>query len=171
MNAAVAIEIRLIDPGQLVPDLEVSVVVGRELRDARMHVGASSAPRQKLCIPRERVDHPRPVRVEEVVQAERFFLLGKLIGGFQADFQMPITCLLTGERFQLDEHRWNEIEGDFDIRELAQERHHAPVILQCVQSDPRKNVLAGNQILVERLMHVPEQSDARHNHQRPCARA
>ena len=40
---------------------------------------------------------------------------------------------------------------------------HAPVVLERVQPHPRQDVLAGRQVLVERLVHVPQQRDARHN--------
>jgi hypothetical protein len=47
-------------------------------------------------------------------------------------------------------------ERDPHRRKLPQEGDHAVVVLERVEPDPRQDVLAGDQILVVRLMHVPE---------------
>ena len=45
---------------------------------------------------------------------------------------------------------------------LPQQRHHPVVVLQRVQADPRQDVLAGGEVFVIRLVHVPEDGDAGH---------
>ena len=104
-----------------------------------------------------------PVRVEEVLGAELPIALGQLIGGRQADLEMAVTRLPRRERLELDEQRRHQVERHLERGELARERHHAPVVLERVQPHPRQDVLAGGEVLVERLVHVPQQSDARHN--------
>ncbi len=101
--------------------------------------------------------------VEEVLDAEAAFLLRQPVRRFQPDLQMPVAGLLARERLELHEHRRHQVEGDADVRELAQQRDHAPVVLEGMQPDPGQYVLARRQVLIQRLVHVPQQRDARHN--------
>src|SRR5262249_41925768 len=41
--------------------------------------------------------------------------------------------------------------------------HHPVIVLQRMETDPGQDVLAGHQVLVERLVHVPQDRDPRHN--------
>ena len=53
-----------------------------------------------------------------------------------------------------------------DIRELVQQLHHAVIILERVQPHPRQAVFSGDQVLIERLMLMPEHNYAQDGHQR-----
>src|ERR1039457_4018538 len=44
-----------------------------------------------------------------------------------------------------------------DLRELAQQLHHPVVILECMEPDPGKAILARDHVFVERLVHVPQE--------------
>ena len=76
---------------------------------------------------------------------------------------MAVQRFLTSEGFELDEKRRNQVERDLDRGMLPQDRHHAPVVFDGVHPDPRQHVLAGEQVLIERLVHVPQDRDAGHN--------
>ena len=47
-------------------------------------------------------------------------------------------------------------------RKLAQQRDHPVVVLQRMEAYPRHDVLAGREVLVEGLVHVPQDGDACH---------
>ena len=97
----------------------------------------------------------KPVRDEK-----RALGLVQRVRGFQTDKEMTIPRLPVRERLDLDQQRRHQVEGDADARELAEQRHHAPVVLDGVQTHPREDVLAGREVLVIGLMHVPEQGES-----------
>ena len=109
------------------------------------------------------LDHPLRLRVEEVLDTERPLLARQGRGRLQPQLEVPVPGAVGRERFDLDQQRGHQVERHADRGEFAQQRYHAPVIFKGVQADPRKDVLAGHQILVERLMHMPEERDAGHN--------
>ena len=154
------------------PHLQVADVFGRELRhlraDAEADPGRLFASGQQLRVARIRVDHPRALRVEELHDAERALVLRQRVRGLESDLEMAIARLLVGERFELHEQRRHQVEGGFDRGELAQQRDHPPVILDGVEPHPGKHVLPRRQVLVKRLVHVPQKCDARHT-MRPIA--
>ena len=49
-----------------------------------------------------------------------------------------------------------------NIRKLPQERDHPVIVLERVEPDPRQDVLVCHQVLVVRLVHVPQEGDAGH---------
>ena len=152
-HAIVDIQVERIDPRQLVPDLQIAQVVDRVRRGPT---------REQLRVAWVDVDHPLPLRVEEV-RPHELDLVSRQIGRrLHAQLERPIARAVLGERFQLHEERRHQVERDLDRRELAQDRRHAEIIFEGMQADPRQDVLAGDQVLVERLVHVPQQGDARH---------
>ena len=85
------------------------------------------------------------------------------IGGrLEAQLEIPIARAARGKRLELHEQRRHEVERHLDVGKLPQERHHAVVVLQGVQPDPRQDVLARGQVLVKGLVHVPEDRDLGH---------
>ena len=123
----------------------------------------AAAPCEQFGVARKRIDHARPMRVEELLDTEHAFLVGEPIGRLEPDLEMAIAGIIARKRLDLHEQRGNQIEGQPDGGELLQERHHAPVVLGGVQTDPRQNMLTCDQVLIKGLMHVPEEGDARHN--------
>ena len=112
-DAFVRVEVERVDPDQLVPDLQVAEVVGRELRRlarALSPLPLLLAPRQQLRVARIRVDHPRPVRVEEVLDAERALVLGQRVGRLQPQLEVPIARLVARERLELHQQRRHQVE-------------------------------------------------------------
>ena len=164
-DAGIPIEIEGIEPYELVPHLQIADLGDRELSglDTWTHAAIQPALGKQVCIAGVRVDHPRPVRVEEVLDRKRALVLGECLRGLQPDFEVAISSLRARERLELHEHRRHEVEGDLHGRELPKERHHPVIVLQPMETDPRQDVLSGHQILVERLMHVPEDRHPRHN--------
>src|SRR6266850_978860 len=52
-----------------------------------------------------------------------------------------------------------------DVREFIQQFHHAVIILECMHAHPGQTVLAGHQVLVEGLMHMPQKYEADFSHE------
>jgi hypothetical protein len=100
--------------------------------------------------------------VERVGQQEPLVVVGEIGGGLQPERERAIAGAILGERFELHDQRRHHVEGDAHVGKLPQQRHHAVVVLQPMQPDPGEDVFAGHQILVERLVHVPEERDLRH---------
>ena len=165
-NAGVAVKIEGIDPGELVPDLQIAQVVAAETAGGGAAVCGrgqrAAAPRQELGVARIDVDHPLPLRVKETLEDEVDIVLVELGGRFHAQLQRPVAGAVRGKRLQLHQQRRHEVERHAHGGKLAQDRHHAVIILQGVQPHPRQDVLPGDEILVIRLVHVPQQSDASH---------
>jgi hypothetical protein len=165
-DAAVVVLIQRVDPRELVPDLQIAEIVDAEPRRGdpsvlRRRHGAATA-REELRIARMHLDHVLPLRVKEVLEDEIDVAVIEFRRGLHAQLEITVLCASLGERLQLHQQRRHEIEGHPDARELAQERHHAVVVLQRMQPDPRQDVLAGDEVLVIRLVHVPHEGDARH---------
>ncbi len=82
--------------------------------------------------------------------------------GFIPSIQVPIPGAIGRECLELHQQRRHEVERHPDRRKLAHERDHPEVVLQPVQPHPRQDVLVRHEILVVRLMHVPEEGDPGH---------
>ena len=102
------------------------------------------------------------LRVKEVLQDEGHVLLGELRGRLQAQVEVPVVRAVGGEGLELHQERRNQVERHPDGRKFAQQRDHPVVVLQGVEANPGEDVLAGDQIFVVRLVHVPEEGDLGH---------
>ncbi len=166
-DARVAIEVKRIDPRQLVPDLQVPQVLAGEPRGRRKAVDRRwqrpPALRQKFGVPRVDIDHPLALGVKKVVERKLDVPLVERRGIFETDFEVPIARTISGKCLELHQERWHQIERHPHLGKLAQERDHAVVILQCVEPHPREDVLVCHEVLVERLVHVPQDGDAGHS--------
>ena len=144
------------------PHLQVPQVIDAERPGLRPVLGRCIPPGQQLAVPRVRVDHVLALGVEEVLQDEVDVAAVEVDGRLQAQLQETVAGAPLGKGLELHEQRRHQVEGHPNVRELAQQRHHAVVVLQRVQADPRQDVLAGRQVLVIRLVHVPQDGDAGH---------
>ena len=88
---------------------------------------------------------------------------GQIGGRLEAQLEIPIARAARGKRLELHEQRRHEVERDLDAGKLPEQRHHAVVVLQGVQPDPRQDVLARGQVFVKGLVHVPEDRDLGHS--------
>jgi len=95
--------------------------------------------------------------VEEVLEDEIDIEVVQFGGRLETQVEEPVARLVGGERFELHQQRRHQIEGHLDAGKLAQQRHHAVVVLQRVQADPRQDVLPRDEVFVVRLVHVPQQ--------------
>ncbi len=88
--------------------------------------------------------------------------VGEVVGRLQAQLEKAIASAIRRKCLQLDQQRRHQVERDADIGKLPQQRHHPVVVLQGVQPDPGQDVLVRHQVLVERLVHVPQDRDSGH---------
>ena len=79
-HARVLLEIERIEPGELLPDLQVAQIVAGESARRRPHVGRgrqrAASQREQLRVSRIDVDHALPLRMEEVLEDEGDVRLG-----------------------------------------------------------------------------------------------
>jgi len=101
--------------------------------------------------------------VEEFGERDRPLVIAQLVRRLHAELEMPVACALLGERLELHQQRRDEVERELHLRELAQQRSHPVVVLQAVHPHPRQDVLAGGEVFVIRLVHVPEDGDVDHD--------
>ena len=92
-----------IDPGQLVPDLQVAEVALRQRLDRRAVAAGLLAAAQQLGVAGVRLDHPAARRVEEVGEDEPLVLVGQLDGRLQAKRQGTVVRLVGRKRLELHE--------------------------------------------------------------------
>ena len=100
--------------------------------------------------------------MEEFGEHHRLFIVGEHRHRLQPELEIPVACALFGKRLELNQQRGHQVECELHVRELAQQRDHPVVVLERVQPHPREDVLACGEILVVRLMHVPEKRDVGH---------
>jgi hypothetical protein len=106
-HARVLVEIERIEPGELLPHLQVAQVVAAEPARRRPHVRrgrqGAAAQREQLRISGVDVDHALALRMEEILEDEGDVCLGQLGRRLQAQIQEPVVGAVLGERLELDE--------------------------------------------------------------------
>ena len=100
--------------------------------------------------------------MEEVLEHEADVVLVEILGRLEAELERAVARAIGGEGLELHQHGRDQVEGDLDLGELAHERDHAVIVLEGMQAHPRQDVLVSDQILVERLVHVPQDGNASH---------
>ena len=159
-DAGIGFQVRRIHPRELVPDLQVADIRHRELAGGRGGRASLLTLAKEFPVPRVGVDHPPAGCVEAVADQERALFVGQVLGGPEADLEMPIARPAIRERLELHEQRRYEVERQADVGKFAEQGRHPVVVLERVEAHPGQDVLPRHQILVERLMLMPQQGDA-----------
>ena len=146
-------------PGEVEPDLEVAQVALGEvprllLQD--LHVADVAPLLEEFLVAGIRLDHVVEVEGEEILQQEDPVLQLELAGGLAGQLQETVRGVVFGVIEDLFHQRGHEIEGGVHVRELLEHGDHVVVVLQGVQPDPRQQVFRLVQLLVQRLVHVPQ---------------
>ena len=104
-DARIVVVVGLVDPDELVPDLQVADVLNGELSGLRACARSArfAAPLQQLAIARIRIDHARPLRVEEVLDTEPALVVSQICRRLQPQLEVSVAGLFSRERFDLDE--------------------------------------------------------------------
>ena len=114
---------------------------------------------EEAGVARERLGHVRRMRLQELLQKEGLLRGGERFSGLQRGNQVGVEGFAAGVLIHLRHHGGHQVEGLAHVGEFAQDLDHAVVILEGVQTSPWQLVLAGGKILIERLVHVPEEAE------------
>ena len=107
-------------------------------------------------------NQPPVVRLKKVLQNEILLRLAQLFRGRERAIEKRIGRFSLSIFINLRDHRRHQIERLVDVREFAQNFHHARVIFERVKPRPWQFLFSAPQVLVERLMHVPQETDGCH---------
>ena len=88
-------------------------------------------------------------------QQELAIVIGQALGGLERHLQKRIDRLARRIFGHLHHHRRHQVEGLADVGKLLQHLDHAVVVLERVHARPGQLVLARDQVLIKRLVHVP----------------
>jgi hypothetical protein len=100
--------------------------------------------------------------MEAVGHQERAVLCAQRLRRRQTDRQVTVAGATVAEGLQLHDQGRHQVERGPDARERLQHVHHAAIVLERVHTNPRQDVLARREVLVERLVHVPQQGESNH---------
>ena len=106
----------------------------------------------------------RRVRLKKILQGELPLFLGQILCRFCRNLQKRILRRPCHIILNLGNQRWNKIEVLVNVREFVEQLHHAVIIFEGVHTHPRQAVLASHQILVKRLMLMPEKNQTQGGH-------
>ena len=93
-----------------------------------------------------------------MAQQKGAIVVVQLFGRLESQLQKRVDGLAGGILRDLGHHGRHQVEGLPHCGEFFQHAHHAVVVLERVHARPRQFVLAGNQVLIKRLVHVPEEA-------------
>ena len=159
-----------VEPCDLGEHLKVAEVLSAEGGAAVDHVLLRLMSVIEFAEARIAVDHAAGIGHEEIAQDEGAFFVGEGFGGFQGDVEERVIGLAARVLFHLHHHGGHQVEGLLDLREFLEDFDHAVVVFEGVHAGPREAVFARGQVLVEGLVHVPEEAevDSRHGLLRSC---
>lgn len=119
---------------------------------------------EELGVARVAPDEVTCVGLEEVFKREDALGFGEIGGRFGDNIVESVFGGAAGVIADLLQQRRDKIEGLLYAGELVEQLHHAVVILQGMHADPREAVFAGGEVLIERLMHVPQKAESQYGH-------
>ena len=153
----------LVEPGELRPHLQVAKIPRAE-QVPRARALLPLPRTVQLAVARVAVDHALRIGVEGMLQQEGALRVGQVLGRLEGRLEERVHGLARGVLRHLRHHRRHQVEGLPDFRKLLQNPRHAVVILEGVHARPRQLVLAGSQVLVEGLVHVPQKAQMNAGH-------
>ena len=153
-----------VEPGQLRPHLQIAEILRRKSGGAPFQAVLRLPRVEQLAVARIALDHVLRIGVERMLQQETLFRLGERFGGLQRQLQKWIAGLAAGVLVHLRHHGGHQVESLAHVGEFSQDLDHAVVVFERVHARPGQLVLARDQVLIERLVHVPEEAeiDLRH---------
>ena len=160
-----------IEPGDLRKHLQVGEVLRREVffRGFRR---AARAAKMLPQFPVSRITSNQILRIglEEILQSETTLFGGEVFCRFGGNFEKRVSRHSTHVVLDLGDQRRDEIKSLMNVGKLIQQLDHAVVILEGMQPHPGQPVAAGDEVLVKRLMLVPENYDAQNGHERDISK-
>ena len=99
------------------------------------------------------------IDLERVAQQALAVSGGQLLGGLEGDLVSALVGRISRILLKLHDEGRDQVERDVDRRKILEHRNHAPVVLQGVQAYPGHAVVILSQVLVKRLVHVPQEHE------------
>ena len=151
-----------VEPRQLGPHLQVAKFLCTE------DVGAGPLPGfecvEQLAVTRMPVDHALRIGIERMTQQEVLVRVSQALGRLEGHLEERVRGFARGVLGHLRHHGGHQVESLVDLREVLQDSGHAEIVLEGVHARPGQLILAGNQVLVIRLVHVPQEAQMNLGH-------
>ncbi len=152
-----------VEPGELRPHLHVAQFLGAE-HVARTGRLLCVARLEEFAVARIAVDHVRGIGIERVLQEQLALLFGQMLGGFEGEGEERVARLAGCILFHLRHHGGHQVERLLHLGEIFEDVHHAVVVFERVHARPGELVLAGSEVFIKRLMHVPQEAQVNLRH-------
>ena len=105
------------------------------------------------------------IGLEEILQCEMTFVRIEISCRLGRNLEERVASSAGHVVLYLGDQRRDKVEGLVNVGKLVQQLDHAEVVLERVQSHPGQPVVAGDQVLVKRLMLVPQNYYAENGHE------
>ena len=159
-------EKKFIEPCNLRQDLQVGEILRLKISlGALGMVTVLAKPLEQLAVTRIAPDHILRIGLKEILQGEAPLIERQIFRRLRSHPQKRILRRPVGIVLNLHHQRRHKIEILVDVGKLVQQFDHAVVVLEGVQTGPGQTIFAGDQILVERLVLVPQKNDAESRHE------
>ena len=155
----------LVEPGKLRQDLQVGEILRLKisLRPFRM-IAVLAKPFPQFAVPRIAPDQVLRIRLKQILQREAALVERQLLRRLGRHGKKWILRRPRDIVLNLHHQRRHQVEILVNVGKLVQQFDHAVVVFERVQPRPRQTIFACDQILVERLVLMPEQNDAQSRH-------
>ncbi len=156
---------KLVEPRNLRQHLQIGKILRLKipLRPLRM-VPMLPKPFPQLAVPRIPPNHVQRIRLKQILQREPPLVQRQILRRLGRDAQERILRRPRHVILNLHHQRRHQIKVLVNVGKFIQQLHHAVVIFERVQPRPRQTVLSRNQILIKRLVLVPQKNDAQGRH-------
>ncbi len=154
-----------VEPGDLREHLKVAEGLHSKGAASALHAVAGSQPGViQLAVSRIAINHVVRIGMKRVLEKKTLLGLGQILGRLEYGLEKRLDGDAARVLIHLHHHGWHQVEGLMHLREFLQDFHHAVVVFHGVQARPGEMVLSRDQVLVEGLMHVPQEAevDSRH---------
>src|SRR5947209_754360 len=163
------IEKKFIHPGNLREHLQVTYVTVFEKEGGLADVGGEALQVfPQLTVTRIARDHVLQVGLEEILDGKLPFVKIELGGGPGGNLQKRVMRFALNVFLNLDHQRRNKVEGLVNAGKFIQQLHHAEIVFECMEPYPGQPVLSGDQVLIVRLVHVPQKQETYDWHDGIC---
>src|SRR3954465_8857304 len=161
---------KLIKPRNLRKHLQISKILRLEISLRAIRI-ASLLPKPvpQFFVARLPANYVPRIRLEQILQPKTPLILRQIFRGSGRNPQEGILRRSRGIILYLHHQRWNKIEILVNVGKFIQQLHHAVVVLERMQSNPRQTVFTRDQILVKRLVLMPEKYDSQGRHEMESA--
>jgi len=159
------------EPCQRGPDLNIAQrACGEQAARAGRILQALIAQFEEFVVPREDPDQAVGVPGEEVFENIPPVRLIERVDRFARQPERVVLGHARGVFLYLNNQRGDQVNRGADLRKLPQHQQHADVILNRVQPHPRQHVSPPHEVLIERLMLMPEKRQMNRCHGRALTR-